>query len=131
MSDIRNATERLTLSRDRLRAGLRVSAAAPVNTKTPLHIAGMFARDAVEAAVQPLAQRNPLGFVLGAALAGGVVVWSRPWRWLLTPALLAAVLPQIAARAFNHGVPMSWFKLFTSLVKVSNKPRPAAGPRQR
>jgi hypothetical protein len=131
MSDIRNACERLTLSRDRLRTGLRVSAAAPVNTKTPLHIAGLVARDAVEAAVQPIAQRNPLGFVLGAAVAGGVLVWSRPWRWLLTPALLATLLPQLASRAFNHGAPMPWLKMLTSLVNVSTKPRPATGSRQR
>ena len=129
MSDIRNACERLTLSRDRLRTGLHVSAAAPVNTKTPLHIAGMVARDAVEAAVQPLAQRNPLWLVLGAAIVGGALVWSRPWRWLLTPALLATVLPQLAARAFNHGVPMPWMKLLNSLVNVSTKPRAAARSR--
>jgi hypothetical protein len=129
MRDIRNACERLTLSRDRLRTGLRVSAAAPVNTKTPLHIAGMVARDAVEAAVQPLAQRNPLGLVLGAAIVGGALVWSRPWRWLLTPALLATVLPQLAARAFNHGAPMPWMKLLNSLVNVATKPRAVARSR--
>jgi hypothetical protein len=129
MSEIRNACERLTLSRDRLRSALRVSAAAPVNTKTPLHIAGLFARDAVEAAVQPLAQRNPLGMVLGAALAGGFLMWSRPWRWLLTPALLATVLPQLAARAFNHGAPMPWLKLLTTLTKAPKKAGPPVGPR--
>ena len=131
MSDIRDSCERLNLSRDRLRTALRVSAAAPINTKTPLHIAGMFAKDAVEAAVQPLAQRNPLGLVLGAALAGGVLVWSRPWRWLLTPALLATVLPQLAARAFNHGAPVPWLKLLTSLVKPQKTPAPVAGSRSR
>ena len=127
MSDIRNACERLTLSRDRLRTALRVSATAPVSTKTPLHIAGLLAKDAVEAAVQPLADRNPLGLVLGAALAGGVLVWSRPWRWLITPALLATVLPQLAARAFNHGAPVPWLKLLSSLTKLPKRPDAAPG----
>ena len=131
MNDIRNACEGLALSRDRLRNALRVSAAAPVNTKTPLHIASLFARDAVKAAVQPMADRNPLGLVLGAALAGGVLVWSRPWRWLLTPALLATVLPQLAARAFNHGAPVPWLKLLASLTKPPKRPDsvPRARPR--
>ena len=131
MSDVRNACERLSLSRDRLRTALLVSAAAPVNAKTPLHIAGLFARDAVEAAVQPLAQRNPLGMVLGAALAGAVLVWSRPWRWLLTPALLATLLPQLAARAFKQGAPIPWMKLLTWLTKSHKVPPAAPGSRLR
>ena len=131
MSDIRNACERLTLSRDRLRSGLLVSAAAPVIAKTPLHLAGLLARDAVNAAVQPLAQRNPLGMVLGAALTGGLLVWSRPWRWLLTPALLATLLPQLLARAFKQGAPMPWLKLLTSITKPQKERVDESGSRLR
>ena len=66
-----------------------------------------------------------------AALAGGVMAWSRPWRWLLTPALLATVLPQLAARTFNHGAPVPWLKLLTSLTKLQTRPDAVPGSKMR
>ena len=48
-----------------------------------------------QAALRPVAQRHPLGLVLGAALAGGLLASSRPWRWPFKPALAAAWLPQL------------------------------------
>jgi len=131
MSEIKNACKGIALSRDRLRLALRDSAAAPVNTKTPFHLAGLFAKDALQAAVQPVAQRNPLALVLGAAVAGVVLVWSRPWRWLLSPALLATLLPQITSRIFNHGVPIPWMKLLSSLAKPHKRQDAQAGSRLR
>lgn len=122
MSEVTVACERLALSRDRLRNALRASAAAPVKNRTPLHLAGIVAKDAIDAAVQPLAQRNPIGMVLGAALAGGMLMWSRPWRWLFTPALLATLLPQLASKAFSNRAQVPWFKLLSSLTRSRHKP---------
>ncbi len=45
--------------------------------------------------VRPLARRHPLLAVLGAFVLGGLLVWSRPWRWALKPALFAGLLPQV------------------------------------
>jgi hypothetical protein len=47
------------------------------------------------AALRPVAQNHPWGLVSGAALAGGLLVASRPWRWPFKPAFVAAWLPQL------------------------------------
>ena len=61
----------------------------------PLRIGFVVASSAAKALARPIAQRNPLGLVLGTFLLGGLVMWSRPWRWLLKPALFAGLLPQL------------------------------------
>ena len=61
----------------------------------PLRLVGAAGIDAVNAAMQPLAQRHPIGLVAGAALAGGVLVLSRPWRWAGSSALFAGLLPRV------------------------------------
>lgn len=45
--------------------------------------------------VRPLARRHPLLAVLSAFMLGGLLAWSRPWRWALKPALFAGLLPQV------------------------------------
>ncbi len=122
MSDVLAASERLGLSREHLRRAMREISAAPDHATNPLQLAGQMANDAVKRAVQPLAQRNPLALVLGAAVAGGVLAWSRPWRWLLTPALLATLLPQLLSKAFHTGGPLPWMKLLTALTQPHHKP---------
>ena len=121
MSTVAEATARLTLSRERLRQALRDIARAPDHATSPLHLAGRMAIDALNHAVQPVAQRNPLGLVLGAAVAGGVLTWSRPWRWILTPALLATLLLPLLSRAFGTSPPLPWMKLLTALTLPSKK----------
>lgn len=59
----------------------------------PLRLFGMVAADAANALVKTAAQRQPLGLVLAALVLGGAFAWSRPWRWILTPALFAGLLP--------------------------------------
>lgn len=68
----------------------------------PLRVAVVVGSSTVKALAQPIAERNPLGLVLGTAVLGAVVVWSRPWRWLLKPALFAGFLPQLLAQALAH-----------------------------
>ncbi len=81
----------------------------------PLRIATLVGNDALRAVLQPLARRHPIALALGAALLGGVFVWSRPWRWLLKPALLAGLLPQLLAKAASQVPLQSWMALLTAL----------------
>ena len=48
----------------------------------------------------PLLERRPVAVLGGAAAAGALLVWSRPWRSLLRPALLAGFASQLAMHAF-------------------------------
>lgn len=90
----------------------------------PLRVAGMVAADAASAVVRPVAQRNPLGLVLGALVLGGVLAWSRPWRWIITPALFAGLLPQLVSKAMALVPPRSWMAVLGSLVQEQSR-RPA------
>lgn len=83
---------------------------------SPLPGVALFAVDALTATVRPIAQRSPLRLVFGAFVLGGVFAWSRPWRRVFTPALVAAVLPQLMSQAIG-GVPRSkWMTLIASLM---------------
>ena len=81
----------------------------------PLRLATRVGADAANAVIQPMAQRNPLGLVLGAALLGAVVAWTRPWRWLLKPALLAGFLPQVISKVITQAPSTSWVTVLMSL----------------
>jgi len=52
--------------------------------------------------VHPVARRHPLLAVLGAFMLGGLLVWSRPWRWALKPALFAGLLPHVLSTWMLH-----------------------------
>jgi len=116
MSDLLTASERLTLSRERMRQVLAETAAAPHGGDNPLVVAGTFAKEAVETAVHPFAQRNPLGLVAVAALVGGVLAWSRPWRWLLTP-VVVSMLPVLVTKVVRGAPAGTWMKALTALTR--------------
>lgn len=71
----------------------------------PLRLVSDVTMDAARAVVQPVAQRHPVVLVAGAAAVGALLVWSQPWRWLLTPALLAGLLPKVISHALNSAPP--------------------------
>lgn len=58
--------------------------------------------------LSPFAKRHPLALVAGAAAVGGLLVWSRPWRWMFKPQLLAAVGPTLVSGALASGVLQAW-----------------------
>lgn len=93
----------------------------------PLRIAGMLAADLVQAVLQPVARRNPLGLVLGAAVLGGLLVWIRPWRWVPKPVLFAGLLPQLVSMVMAQVPPRSWMAVLTSLVQQQRRPREPEG----
>jgi hypothetical protein len=90
----------------------------------PLRTASLVAGEAAKTLAQPLAQRHPIALVLGAAALGGALVWSRPWRWLLKPTLLAGLLPQLASKVVTQLPLQSWLAVLTSLLQ--SKPQAPA-----
>lgn len=68
----------------------------------PLHASAAFALSASRTAIVPLVRRHPAATLGGAAALGAVIIWARPWRWLLRPALVAGVASQLAARTITR-----------------------------
>jgi len=153
-------SERLTLSRERLRLALRDMSTPPSGAsgahatgvgiawldglksipaanvvieavcswwaQHPWRIGSVLASETVKAVVQPMAQRHPLGLVAGALLLGGVLAWTRPWRLILTPALLAGLLPQLLSKAVAQIPAQSWMAVLTELLKQPRQPQQPA-----
>jgi hypothetical protein len=95
-------------------AGIVIEAVQHWWAKHPLRVPTLVAFNAAQTLIQPLAQRHPLGLMLGSLVVGGLLAWQRPWRWALIPALWAGLLPQL---------------LLTSLAaQASRKPTPRAKP---
>lgn len=101
--------------------GAVVAAATRWWAQHPLRLATMIAADATTAVVRPMAQQNPLGLVMIALLLGGALAWSRPWRWLLTPALLAGLVPRTVSSLLALVPAQSWMAALDSLTQ---KPPP-------
>ena len=74
----------------------------------PLRVASQLAVETTRAVVQPLARRNPVGLALGALALGALVAWTRPWRWVLKPALFAGLSSQLLSRGIANLPLKSW-----------------------
>lgn len=94
----------------------------------PLRLASGVASDAASAALRPLAQKNPVALVLGALVFGAFVAWTRPWRWIARPALLAGLFPQVLSKVIAHAPVSSWMSVLSSLVDGQRKPVSTAVP---
>jgi len=131
------ATDRLIASRALLRAALDERAAADALAQAadavdpdapllerlwqrwqawrPFGIAGVLAARTANAVVAPIVQRHPVRMTLGAALAGGLLVWSRPWQWTLASALLAGWLPRYFTRSKTPRRNGAWLPLVSAV----------------
>lgn len=94
---------------------LLVGAAHSWWTQHPARTAVLLASEATKTLVQPMAQRNPVGLVVGAAAFGALFAWSRPWRWIMTPALFAGVLPQIVSKVISQVPPKNWVSIIAAM----------------
>ncbi len=132
------AAQRLAESRERLRLSMTRQhaptdgAAAPMLDALqdwwaahPLHVAGVVAADAAKTLIRPIAQRHPIALLAGALLLGGVLVWAKPWRGILKPALLAGLLPQLLSKAMAVVPVESWLAVLSALTRQA---APAAAP---
>jgi hypothetical protein len=119
MNTVSSAQRRLESTRARLSEALRASASQPA--PDPLRAVAQASVDAGNAALRPFARQHPLWLVGGAAVAGGLVAWSRPWRWPVATALVAGLAPQLVAKAAAQAPTATWLALLTSV--VSGPPR--------
>jgi hypothetical protein len=81
----------------------------------PLHVAGELAEQASRRYIGPFAKKNPLAIIVGGVAIGALLTFSRPWRWLLRPALFAGLLPQLASQALKRLPLDTWLKVLSSL----------------
>jgi hypothetical protein len=81
----------------------------------PLRTAGMVAGEASRTLVGPIAHRNPATLLLGATAAGALFMLTKPWRWLLRPALFVGLVPQIATHAMRRMPIETWLHMMSSL----------------
>jgi hypothetical protein len=97
--------------------GIVVQALSAWWAKYPLNTATAMAFDAANAVAKPLATRHPVPLVLGALVLGGMLAWSRPWRWILKPALFAGLMAQLSAKLMAQVPLQSWMSLLTAFAQ--------------
>lgn len=116
--------DRLALSRERVRrvlnGELAHSGAPKPATRSDYPMLSV-AQVAAHRALETLADRHPLSLLGMATAAGGLLVWMRPWRGLLRPALIAGIAARLLARVPAENV----LALVTAMLGAP-KPRAAA-----
>ena len=87
----------------------------------PMRLASLVAVDASKTFLRPMIRRNPAALVAGAVVVGGLIMWMRPWRGLLKPAIFAGLVPHLVSRLVAH-VPMeSWMSAFSSFTRPNDR----------
>lgn len=82
----------------------------------PLRIAATAAEQASRGLLLPVARKSPFTLLAGAAVAGAVFFLTKPWRWLLRPALFLGLVPQLATHALKRIPRSTWVQLASSFV---------------
>ncbi|WP_088283122.1 hypothetical protein [Ideonella sp. A 288] len=99
--------------------------------KHPMRIAVEVLAEALQSLLRPVAQRHPVGLVLGAMLTGALLAWGRPWRWILTPTLLATLLPQLFAKVTAKVTSAGWLSVLATVASLAARQTsaPPSSPR--
>lgn len=85
-------------------------------SKQPLRTITVAAADAAKTVLQPVAQRHPVVLVAGAFVFGGVLVWSRPWRWVSKPIVVSSLLGPLFSKVIANMPAGIWTEAFNSMV---------------
>jgi hypothetical protein len=116
--DVPANRDRLARSRERVRRALNGEqpsdthdGAVPAGAASE-HMMLNVAQVAARRALETLADRHPLPLLGMALAAGGLLVWMRPWRGLLRPALIAGIAARLIARVPAENA----LALFTSIL---------------
>lgn len=88
-------------------------------SKQPLRAVAKAAVDGVKAVLQPVAQRHPLVLVACAFALGGVIAFSRPWRWISKPIVLTGLLTPLLSKVLSSMPSGIWAEAFNSWVRKS------------
>jgi hypothetical protein len=91
----------------------------------PLHTAGVLAEEASRRFVAPIARKNPVAVVIGGVVVGALFAASKPWRWLLRPALFVGLVPQLATQALKRMPLESWLQMLTTFTAARRTPAKA------
>jgi len=81
----------------------------------PLHAAGALAEEASRRYVGPIARKNPVAVIVGGVVFGALLIASKPWRWLLRPALFIGLVPQVASHVLKRMPLDSWLQVLAAL----------------
>ncbi|MDQ6685538.1 MAG: hypothetical protein M3Z16_10460 [Pseudomonadota bacterium] len=90
----------------------------------PLRTIGLVAEGAARGFLGPAVQRRPFPFIAAAVVAGALVVASKPWRWLLRPALFVGLVPQLLKQALRR-MPIESVVGIATGVLAKRRTRPA------
>lgn len=91
----------------------------------PLRTASTVAEEATRTFVAPLARQNPLAAVAGAFGVGALLMLSRPWRWLIRPALVIGLVSQLAKHAVRRVPADSVLRMVSGTLSKSARRRSA------
>ena len=80
-------------------------------TRQPWHRSAALVGHSIRRLLMPVAQRNPLGLVMGACAMGAALMLLKPWRWISVPALAAGLLPTLIAKLAVLVQPLSWLEI--------------------
>jgi hypothetical protein len=107
-------------------AGLVIESIEHWWAEHPLHAAGALAEEASRRYVGPIARRNPAAVIAGSVVFGALLIASKPWRWLLRPALFIGLVPQIASHALKRMPLDTWLQMLSTLTSKRSASEPAA-----
>jgi len=102
-------------------------------TEHPLHAAAGLAEEAGRRYVGPMARKNPIAIIVGGAVFGALLIASKPWRWLLRPALFVGLASQIVSHTLKRMPLDSWLQMLSAVsgkeiaAKRQAAPDPASG----